>query len=145
MSAESILNRLRTFLLGMAAFLSIGTIVELALAKHWANPIQILPFVLSVLGFAAIARFYFNPQRRNLIILRWVMILNAVGSLFGVFEHVEENINFALEIKPSTAGLDLVLKGLGGANPLLAPGMLAIAALMALAAIYYHPARNAGT
>lgn len=139
MSAELILNRLRTFLLALAAFLSIGTVVELAFTKHWESPIQLIPFVLCGLGLIAIALFLFKPMHRNITLLRWVMILNFVGSLFGIFEHVEENINFALEIKPSTAGLDLILKGLGGANPLLAPGMLAFAALIALAATYYHP------
>jgi hypothetical protein len=29
---------------------------------------------------------------------------------------------------------------LGGENPLLAPGILAVAAMLALAATYYHPA-----
>ena len=140
MSAEIILSRLRTFLLALAAFLSIGTLVELAFTKHWESPIQLIPFVLCGLGLIAIALFVLKPMRGNLTLLRWVMILNFVGSLFGVFEHVEENVNFALEIKPSTAGLDLILKGLGGANPLLAPGMLAFAALIALAATYYHPA-----
>ncbi|MFN8446989.1 MAG: hypothetical protein U0175_39710 [Caldilineaceae bacterium] len=139
MSSEIILKRLRVFLLGLATFLSIGTIAELAFTKHWDSPLQLIPFVLCGLGLIALGLFYFKPMRRNVTILRWVMILNFVGSLFGVFEHVEENVNFALEIKPSTAGLDLVLKGLGGANPLLAPGMLALAALLALAATYYHP------
>ena len=145
MSAELILSRLRTFLLGFSAFLCVGTIAELAFIGHWGNPLQILPFVLCALGLVAIVMFFRKANQRNLNILRWVMVLNFVGSIFGVFEHIEENINFALEIKPSTAGLDLILKGLGGANPLLAPGMLAIAALLVFAALYYHPAKSVTT
>ncbi|HKZ78946.1 MAG TPA: hypothetical protein VJ124_11640 [Pyrinomonadaceae bacterium] len=38
----------------------------------------------------------------------------------------------------STTEIQLVRKGLGGANPLLAPGTLAVAGLLALAATYKY-------
>jgi len=33
-----------------------------------------------------------------------------------------------------------LIKAVSGGNPLLAPGILALAAIIALAATYYHPA-----
>jgi hypothetical protein len=59
--------------------------------------------------------------------------------LFGIFEHIEHNFGFALEIQPNATAPDVFWAALGGANPLLAPGILAFAALLALAASYYHP------
>ena len=81
-----------------------------------------------------------RPQRGVLLALRGVMILMIAGSLLGIYEHVAGNIAFAQEIRPGTPTGDLLLEGLTGGNPFLAPGMLAVAALIALAATYCHPA-----
>lgn len=139
MSNELILQRLRTFLLGLAAFLCAGTMVELALIGHWEGPPQILPFVLCGLGLAAVIALLLRPQRRIIRLLRWVMGVTFAGSLFGVYEHIEHNIGFAMEIRPNATMGDVFFDALGGANPLLAPGMLALAAMIAIAATYYHP------
>ncbi|MCB9150073.1 MAG: hypothetical protein H6641_15055 [Caldilineaceae bacterium] len=139
MSSERILQRLRLFLLAMAAFLFIGTIVELALISHWEDPTQILPFVLCALGAGAVGAMLFRPAPRTIRVLRWIMGIAFAGSLFGVFEHIEHNIGFALEIQPNATVSQVFFDALGGANPLLAPGMLALAAMLAMAATYYHP------
>lgn len=140
MSAEVILARLRRFLLGLAAFICVGTMVELALAKHWEGPTQLLPFLLVGLSLVAIGAVLINPQPGRLRLLRWVTTVTLAGSLFGVFEHLEHNIEFALEIRPNAAVGDVFLEALAGGNPLLAPGILAFMAVLALAATYYHPA-----
>jgi hypothetical protein len=134
-----VLKRLRWFLLTLAAFMSLGTLVELALAQHWEDAIQILPFVLCGLSFLISVAMLLRPQRRTVLWLRWIMAITFVGSLFGVSEHIEHNIAFALEIRPNAVTNDVFLEALGGANPLLAPGILAFTALLALAATYYHP------
>lgn len=139
MSDAVVLSRLRRFLLGLAAFMSAGTIVELALTEHWENAVQILPFVLCLLSLVAIVVTLLRPRRGFVRMLRWVMVLAFIGSLFGVYEHIEHNIEFALEIRPNAVITDVFLDALAGANPLLAPGMLAFTALLALAATYYHP------
>lgn len=139
MSAEIVLHRLRRFLLALAGFMSIGTGVELALAEHWEGAVQILPFVLCGLSFLVIVAVLFRPQPRVVYVLRWVMGITLAGSLFGIFEHIEHNLEFAQEIRPNAAVADLFFDALGGANPLLAPGILAFTALLALAATYYHP------
>jgi hypothetical protein len=56
-----------------------------------------------------------------------------------MYEHIENNIAFQLEIWPDLSPFEMLASGLGGANPLLAPGILGIAALLALTAAYYNP------
>jgi hypothetical protein len=136
MSDTRILRRLRTFLLLLAAALSAGAIVELWAAEHTEEPLQWVPFILCGLSLAAITVVLLRPRRGVLLTMRGVMLLMALGSLLGIYEHVTGNLAFAQEIRPNTAGFDLLLAGLTGANPLLAPGMLAVAALIALAATY---------
>lgn len=140
MSAEQSNRRLRRFLLLLAGFLCLGTIMELALIGHTGGPIQLLPFLLCALGILAVAGALVRPQRFILQTLRVVMGALIAGSLFGIYEHVEHNLAFALEIQPSAAAGTLIVKALGGANPLLAPGMLALAGILALAAVDHHPA-----
>jgi hypothetical protein len=53
--------------------------------------------------------------------------------LLGIYEHLENNFKFALEIRPNAVLSNVFWESLSGANPLLAPGILA------LAATYYQP------
>ena len=140
MSSEVVLDRLRKFLLVLAGFICFGTVVELALTEHWDGPVQLLPFVLSGLSLIAIIMVLARPQPLTIRSLQAIVGVTFLGSLFGIFEHIEHNVEFALEIQPNATTSELLLKGLGGANPLLAPGILAFTALLALAAVYYHPA-----
>lgn len=140
MSSDVVLQRLRIFLLLLAAGLSAGAIVELWAADHTEEPLQWVPFILCGLSLAAIAAALLRPQRGVLLTLRGVMILMIAGSLLGIYEHVAGNVAFAQEIRPGTPTGDLLLEGLTGGNPFLAPGMLAVGALIALAATYGHPA-----
>jgi hypothetical protein len=139
MSAEIVVERLRRFLLILAGLICAATVVELWLIKHTKDPIQLLPFILCGLGLAAVVVVLLRPQRRTLRALQGIMGLLILGSLIGVYEHIASNLEFALEIQPNAATNTLIFKALGGANPLLAPGMLAFAALLAIAATYYHP------
>ena len=133
MSDEQILTRLRWFLLLMSAGLLAGTVLELIFLGHTDRPIQWLPFLLCAAGLIVVGAFLFRPGRGTLLSLRAVMVVVVLGSLVGVLEHVEGNISFHLEIYPGSTFLDLVGAALGGANPIMAPGMLA------LAATYAHP------
>jgi hypothetical protein len=133
-------RRLRIFLLGIAGCICAGTIVELLLAEHTETAVQLVPFALCGLGLLAVAAALVRPQRATLIALRVVMPLLILGSLLGVYEHIEHNLAFELEIRPGATASDVWLDALKGASPLLAPGVLALAASLALAATYAHPA-----
>ncbi len=140
MNAEFILARLRRFLLWLAGLLFAGSLLELTFIGHVKTPVQFIPFGLCAVGLAATGAALARPRRPILLALRWSMGLVALGGLFGMLEHVQNNVAFKLETQPGATLGALVKAGLGGANPLLAPAILALAALLAAAATYYHPA-----
>jgi hypothetical protein len=102
--------------------------------------INLVPFILSLLGFVAVTAALFKPRPQTIWGLRLAMVLIGLGRLLGVYEHLRGNIGFALEIQPNATLGSVFFQSFFGANPLLAPGILGIIALLALAATYYHPA-----
>jgi len=140
MQTTTVERRLRTFLLVVAGCICAGTIVELFLLEHTKTLVQLTPFVLCGVGALAVATALARPKRGTLIALRAVMGLLLLGSLFGVYEHIENNLAFELEIRPNATASDVWLETLKGDSPLLAPGALAVAACLAVAATYEHPA-----
>lgn len=140
MDTATVEQRLRVFLLRLAGFICAGTVVELLLSKHTETLTQLIPFVLCGLALIVLLAALLRPNRATLLALRGVMGLLIAGSLLGVYEHIENNIELELELRPGASAGALLLKALQGASPLLAPGILALAAVIAIAATYYHPA-----
>lgn len=136
MSPAEVLLRLRRFLLVLSVLLFSGAVVELWLVNHTKDLVQWLAFVVSITGALAALLVLLRPQCATVRILRVCMVLVAVGSLYGVYAHVEGNIAFAQEIQPNSPTIQLVVSGLRGGNPLLAPGILVVAASLALSATY---------
>jgi hypothetical protein len=140
MTTNTVEQRLRTFLLVTTAGICVFTVAELWLTEHMESAIQLIPFVLCGVGLIAVLAALFRPRRGTLWTLRLVMALLIAGSLFGIWEHLEGNIGFALEIRPTATTSEVLVEALKGANPLLAPGILGLAGMLALAATYAHPA-----
>lgn len=118
----------------------LGTLGDLIAIQHTQEPLQLVPFALCIVGLIAVAAALARPRRKTLLALRVLMVPLALGSLLGVWEHIENNVAFYLEVYGNGTTVQLVAEALGGRNPLLAPGMLALAAVLAAAATYYHPA-----
>lgn len=97
---------------------------------------QFVPFVLCASGLLMLWWTRRRPGRRALLALRLCMAVIAAGSLLGAWEHFEGNYEFARETHPHAARWTLVRSGLTGRDPLLAPGILAAAAAVTLAATY---------
>lgn len=135
----AVLARLRRFLLATAALLFAGTVAELVLVEHTEDAAQWVPFALCGLGFASAAAAFFRPRRVVLWALRAAALLAAGGSLYGVYEHVAGNLALLREVYPTATGGEVLWGALDGGNPLLAPGVLTLAAALALAATYRHP------
>lgn len=145
MSPADILSRLRQFLLLFSVVLLGGALLELWLIEHMEDPVQFVPFVLCGLGALAALAALVRPRRATLVALRICVALVVSGSLVGIYLHVESNLALQREINPNATASATLFAALGGANPLLAPGILAVAAVLALAATYKHPAlRNEG-
>jgi hypothetical protein len=140
MSAEALVQRLRRFLLWFSAAIMVTTPVELWFMDHYQERAQMIPFVLCVLGLFAIGAVLVRPTRLTAFALRGTMTLVAAGSLLGIVLHLVNNFQFELEIRPNAAVVDVIGEALKGASPLLAPGILALGALLALTATLYHPA-----
>ncbi|HEU4595174.1 MAG TPA: hypothetical protein VFS10_08375 [Pyrinomonadaceae bacterium] len=138
MSPADVLARLRRFLLAFSVLLLGGSLVELFLVEHTEDAVQLIPFALCGLGALAALAALFKPRRATLLALRACMLLVVAGSLFGIYQHVSHNYAFQQEVNPNATGGELLRGALGGANPLLAPGILAVAAVLALAAAYRH-------
>ena len=139
MNAEHVLTKLRHYLLIISAGIFVMTVTELSFLSHWSQTIQFLPFALSGLGLITLAFAYFRPTRGIMNGMRWSMFVIAACSLIGFYEHMINNYAFWLEIKPNATNWDLLKATLEGANPVLAPGILMLGAVVGLMAIYKHP------
>jgi hypothetical protein len=144
MSAEVIVTRMRRFMLVLACFLCAGTVIELWLTEHTKTPIQFVPFVLCGVGLIALLAVLSRPTQRTIWALRAVMVVAALGGLLGTYEHLQGNLELAREVKPAQASAAPLASALTGGNPPLAPGVLGVAAVLALAATYRHPVLEQG-
>lgn len=134
---ESIrLNHLRMFLFALAASLFGGTVIELLAVEHYQGPIQLIPFGLCALGLVAIGMVWMKPGQTVVLAFRVFMVVIAAGSLFGVYKHLEGNYEFAHELHPRAGFSNLLEATLKGGAPMMAPGILAIGAVVAVAASY---------
>jgi hypothetical protein len=145
MDTEIVVQRLRTFLMALAGFTFFATVIELLLEDHTKEALQYVPFALCIIGFIAILGALLRPERANIFRLRIAMVVVGLGGMIGMGIHMLENFTFEQDIRPNEALLDTLLATLKGAAPLLAPGVLVFAAMIALAATYYHPALEKST
>ena len=144
MPLDILVGKYRRFLLWVASFTCIFTFIELWLEEHYGTTTQWIPFVLCGLGLLVIWAVLFNANRASIIALRVIMALNLAGSVFGIYEHLEHNLLFELEIRPGAEPSDVFMYAFRGASPILAPGILALASLLAGGATYYHPELQSG-
>ncbi len=71
--------------------------------------------------------------------MRVIMVLVVLSSIVGIYMHFSRNLAFTHEINPSFSLGEAILPALKGSYPLLAPGVLFLAGILALAAAYRHP------
>jgi len=139
MKAETVLKRLRIFLLGFSIFIFAGAIVELLALKHYREDLQWGPLILCPLGILLNALFLTKPGGGMLKALQIGMWIIAAGGLIGTLIHVSGNLESIFEGGRSASLLNIFYVAAGGRNPLLAPGILIIVAMLSLTAIYHHP------
>lgn len=118
-----------------------GTTTELILLGHFEDRLQWTPLVLLGLGFMAASSVAFRPSRAPVTALRALMALYLPASALGVYLHLKSNVEFELEMRPSMAGIELVMESLSGAMPALAPGAMAQLGFLGLLVCFRHPAR----
>ena len=136
-------DRFRRFLLYVAAGLYVGTPVELVLTEHTGDWVQWIPFGLCALGLAVVVWALRAPGRASYRAVRVASAGIAAGTAYGVYSHLSHNLAFELEIRPGATWTDGIVEALFGASPLLAPGILGLAALLAAAATFWSPVVSA--
>ena len=142
-STGSIESRLRLWLLLLVAAVYPGTVVELILEKHYDKLLQFIPFALCIAGFLTVAFVVIRAAPLTIWLMRGVMFVTMPVTLFGMWEHLDGNMDFQREIRPNAGMWEQLNNAIHGAAPLLAPGILALAAGVALIATYGHPALQA--
>ena len=133
-------QQLRTFLLTTSGLIFALTPIELLVTEHYQDVVQWSPFVFCGLGLMVVIPAILRPTRPVILAVRVVVLILVLGSLFGLYEHIEHNIAFEREIRPAAGTPEIVWEALFGASPLLAPAILGLGAALALAATYRHPA-----
>lgn len=106
----------------LAGLTCTGIALELALSGHWESPVQLVPFVLALLGLVGVGLGL--TDRRGTAVIGGLL---ALGGMIGIWEHLEHNYGFAAEIEPTATGAQLAWAAIVGGNPLLAPGAFLVA------------------
>jgi len=138
---------LRRALLGLAAIGGSGAAADLAVARHWQSPIQLLPWVAVAAILAGALLLALRPSRASIWIARAVGLAVGGAGAFGVYQHVAANHSAgALDIRyadtweqmSAVAQWWAAASGGVGPAPSLAPGVLAFTAAALLAATLHH-------
>ncbi len=138
-------RRFRQFILTIVFLMCVATLGELVLEKHYKAQDQLIPFVLTIAALVTTAAALIRPGKATIWVLRIVMLGNILGSLLGGLEHLKANYEFVTDIQPNIAFGNALLTAFSGAAPLLAPGILALAGILAIVATLYYPGlRRAG-
>jgi hypothetical protein len=98
--------------------------------------VQLIPFALCRVGFVAVLLAWKRPGWATVQALRGLMLVTAAATLLGIWKHLEGNIGFIHEMLPASSGWPLLVAALTGRAPLLASGVLAVAATTAIAATF---------
>ena len=139
MDSEKTLGQLRRFLFVISAGVFLMTVMELIFLEHWNLTIQYLPFALIALGVTASGLAYFRPSRRVILFTQWSMIIIALASLVGFYEHMLGNYTFWKEIQPDATQWELIVEMFKGGIPALAPGILTLGGVIGWTGTYKHP------
>ena len=116
-------RRLRILLLALFLFTLFGAATELLLTSH-TDGWQLVPLILLVLCVVALGWFAIVRNKTGFRLFQGVMVCCIISGAVGVLLHFNSNEEFALEVYPGLAPLDLLWKSVKGAAPILAPGIM---------------------
>ena len=119
-----------------------GVALELLLLEHFEDPWQWAPIALLTVGFASSGILWIRPGPATIRVHQALMGAYLIVGALGVYLHLRANLEFELELRPSMAGMELVMESLKGAMPALAPAAMVQLGLLGLLVSYRHPARQ---
>jgi hypothetical protein len=148
MPVDSAAPLLRRGLLWLGAVTTGGIGVELALSRHWTQPVQLIAWgALGVIG-VAIALLIRTPSAAKVRLARMLAFTVMLSAALGIWEHVYANydagpLDFEYaetwESLPDASRWWLAATETVGPSPPLAPGALVQASLCVLLATLRHP------
>lgn len=134
---------LRRGLIGLAALTTGGIAADLAVERHWREPIQLIPWAAVALLASAIVLLLRARRTRTVHVARAAAALVVLASAAGVFEHVAANYaagafeppdaNVWAQMSEVTRWWLALTRSIGVAPP-FAPGALGEAGLSVLLA-----------
>jgi hypothetical protein len=127
---------MRRFLLLLAGATFLGAALELWFADHTQEFLQLVPFGVCGMGAVAVALVILHPHRAAIWLLRATMLATICVSVLGVYEHLRSDYEFEREIRPNSSVAEVAERSLHGVAPALAPGSLALAAVLAFGATW---------
>jgi hypothetical protein len=134
-----VIERWRRLALSLLLVGIVGVALELLLLEHFEDPWQWTPIALLAVGVPTATLVLLRPSHALLRLLQGLMLTYLTAAALGIFFHLKANVEFELELRPSMAGMELVLETLKGAMPALAPGAMAQLGLLGLLVTYRHP------
>ena len=114
-------------------FGSVGTGAELLLMEHTEGVWQNVPLVLVAIGCSGLGVIAIKRGRAQLRAFQIVMALVVASGLAGLWLHYRGNVEFELELRPGSSGLELFRESMMGATPALAPGTMILLGAVGLA------------
>jgi hypothetical protein len=148
-STDTTTPLLRRGLLGLGALTAAGIAVELAVERHWTQPIQFVAWGAVVVVAVTLGLLAGAPGRARVRLARMLAVLVLLTAAWGIWEHIYANYDAGpLDLHytdtwdslPETTRWWLALTKTVGPSPPLAPGALALASLCVLLAALRHPA-----
>ena len=124
---QVMLQRISNALLLLSLVLYGGTIVELFAAKHYDERTQLIPFAMSAVGAICVVAAWLRPTPRSRRLLQVVLAVALIVSGLGIYFHVTANIAFLTDFQPDASWSQRADAAVHGRDPLLAPGILALA------------------
>ncbi len=119
----------------MSSLIFLGTAAELLLLSHTETAIQLIPFGLSALGLGMAIWVHYRQSETAVLWTRRSMVLICLGAIYGVYEHFSHNLGLELEIRPNAEWTTVIGESLTGASPMMASGILALAAILLFASL----------
>ena len=132
--ADTVVERLRLWVLGVIVLGLVGTMTELLLLEHDEEALQFVPLVLMVLGAVALVWHAVRKDTASLRALQIIMGLFVLSGFAGMAAHFHGSMEYQLELNPDLGVGELLEKiAQAKAPPLLAPGMMIQMGLLGLA------------
>lgn len=122
----------RRGLLYLSALVLIGVAGTLALTGHTDGWVELAPLAISALGILAIGNVLYEPDRSARGLLWVTSILLAIGGCYGIYIHIDQNLDEARAIEPTTGVFDAIFDSIDATSALIAPALLVVAAALAI-------------